>query len=687
MESGSRPHQSGLKHPIATSVPVSPRQALWLLAGITLLGACLRLVNLGELGFRWDEDLSGLTVQGILEHGVPQLPSGLLYLRGIGMSYLMAASAAILGFTELALRLPAALFSIATIPLSFIFLRKLLSNGPALIVAALFALSFWDIEMGRYARMYAPFTFFYLLTLYCIWRFRIETPRLWGGLLAVVCALAAVSLHRLGYTLAFAFFIPTLLRLDKGLPAVRELLFPVGAFTMVGYFFWYWKEVINDNYARFSLPLWEGLEEGADLYEPEASEDVFSLGPLGNEVALPDVELVANLWARLPSLYVLIAAAALTGFGFLLWRYRERHDGLQRLLLVVMAISCAVAQYNLALLALIALVFSRRQGIAVLRDSDVLLAVLAMALGFVLWFGLALGLDLGGHASEGAAVAVRRTIKGLLNYPQFYIFWGFAKEWPVLSLVALVGGLYALDRAAQRPLDESAFFLLLAFGLPLTLNGLLRIPFEMFRYNVPLDPLFYSFVALGLLGWREVARQLGLDTRGRAPALITGVLVAAILLTDLNPIRSALVTVRGYEQTALGRVLSVPPFPDFKSPARFVRERAAPEDLVFVLDSREVYNYLGRADYWIYSERWEVQTYQSGDTIRDKFVDTPLIRDLNSLQEKLEQPGPRKWLIASDRMLARTSAISPEIKDFIAALDDKVAFTGDDRATKVYLFN
>ena len=43
----------------------------WVLAAIVGIGAYLRLAHLGALGFRWDEDLSGLAVRAILEKGVP----------------------------------------------------------------------------------------------------------------------------------------------------------------------------------------------------------------------------------------------------------------------------------------------------------------------------------------------------------------------------------------------------------------------------------------------------------------------------------------------------------------------------------------------------------------------------------------------------------------------------------------
>ena len=52
------------------------------LAVLLLAALALRLVNLGKLGLIADEGHQALAVQGILAHGVPQVPSGNIYLRG-----------------------------------------------------------------------------------------------------------------------------------------------------------------------------------------------------------------------------------------------------------------------------------------------------------------------------------------------------------------------------------------------------------------------------------------------------------------------------------------------------------------------------------------------------------------------------------------------------------------------------
>src|SRR5688572_12622730 len=121
----------------------------WALAAIVAVGAYLRLAHLGALGFRWDEDLSGLAVRAILEKGVPELPSGMIYLRGGLFSHIMAASASLFGFSEFALRLPAALFGTALIVAAYVFGAALFGRVIGLVTAAFLALLFGDFDPAR----------------------------------------------------------------------------------------------------------------------------------------------------------------------------------------------------------------------------------------------------------------------------------------------------------------------------------------------------------------------------------------------------------------------------------------------------------------------------------------------------------------------------------------------------------
>src|SRR5688572_25567698 len=216
----------------------------WPLVLIVALGAYLRLAHLGALGFRWDEDLSGLAVRAILEKGVPQLPSGMIYLRGGLFSHLMAASATMFGFSEFALRLPAALFGIALIVAAYLFGAALFGRVVGLVTAALLAVSFWDIDLARYARFYSAFSLLYVLTLYAIWQFRVKSPSTAGGVLCVVLAVITLSLHDLAYSLALAFFYPLVLRGPAAWRSPREWVWPVVSSGVLAGFYLGWRDYV-----------------------------------------------------------------------------------------------------------------------------------------------------------------------------------------------------------------------------------------------------------------------------------------------------------------------------------------------------------------------------------------------------------------------------------------------------------
>lgn len=131
------------------------------LALITLLGAGLRLVKLGDFpgGFGQDEavnlyDAWSLLTTGAEHHGIRwPLNSGQFgdYPSAL-QTYLTMPFVAVLGPTELAARLPCALLNVAAIPLFGLLLFHLFrSRAAGLFAAALLAVSPWNIYFSRWA--------------------------------------------------------------------------------------------------------------------------------------------------------------------------------------------------------------------------------------------------------------------------------------------------------------------------------------------------------------------------------------------------------------------------------------------------------------------------------------------------------------------------------------------------------
>jgi hypothetical protein len=647
----------------------------WPLAAIVALGAYLRLHDLGVLGFRWDEDLSGLAVRAILEKGVPELPSGMIYLRGGIFSHLMAASASLFGFSEFALRLPAALFGIALIPVAYVFGSALFGRAVGLVTAALLAVSFWDVDLSRYARFYSAFSVFYVATLYTIWRFRVKAPSTAGGVLCVALAIVTLSLHDLAYSLALAFFYPLVLRGPSAWRSPREWLWPVAASGVLASFYLGWRE----------YSLWSRAQPAIDASAASA-QDVDTLGR--SFLALPDMPLLTGMMER-DALFVPLLVLLAVGAVAIVTR-RVGSQPHERVLLALIGACAAVQLFNLALLGTVALAFAKRTGLPALRSTEVLLAAASIATAFAIWViaTLAAGVELG----PLEPLTLRTVVRELLDFPYFYVFWGFPNEWPLAAAVASVGALVAFHRAA-RARDAAAGFALLALSGPIVGNALFASPFEIFRYNAAFDTLFFVLIALAFVRWRELvpawrpALPRPFLSRS-ATALGTTLLVLLATAYDLNPLRGWLAMEREYANDgALYRTFGVTAYSDFKTTAAFVTRHASPHDLIVTPDSREYYNYLGRVDYWLRSGRYEDQSYVDHGKRRDLYVDTPLVATLAELKAALALPNRAKWVLASSSVLADPkAAVAPEIRTFLRDSEERVVYTGLDRDRKVYRF-
>jgi len=652
------------------------------------VGAYLRFANLGDLGIFSDEDISWITSKLILEKGVPEFPSGLMYMRGIAYLYLTAASVSLLGLSEFAIRMPAALFGLAMIPLAFVFARRLFGVAVGLLTATLITFSHWDIEFARYARMYAAFGVFLLLTVLCIWEYRVRSERLAGGILCIGLAIFSISLHELGYAIALLFLIPLLLNWDAVRHNPRKLVFPLTACLTTGVFFFVWRRIVS---AGYSVPFTTNPRATTpDVLNPAFGgtfDEAVKIGPISVPLTSPDLSFLRALSETAPIFAVVLAGTVAIGLAMLWRKYRASFRTIDVVLLSAVAAFSALQLFNLAILAIVALAASRMEGIRGFRYPPVLLGAAVVGVCFAIWLGLTFEMKLYPLDTSAGGVAVTHVIRQLLDYPRFTQIWGFAREWPLASIAAFVGGLWAFDRAVRRSnRDIAAGFLLLVFAMPLLVNGVLEHKYQGFRYNVPLAPYFWCFVALGLCKWRELMPASSRQGAKRQISRMGTVILAALVLLDVNPVRAWLVTHRDYTNAGLPyRLYRDQERRDFKTPTAYVAKHAAPGDLILAIDAREVYCYLGRLDYWLWSFDLK-QAYYDGETLREKYILTPVVTDLPQLQGVLNEARGRTWLIATESTVRRTHGLSAGLKEFILNNQDHVVYVGGDHTTKVYLF-
>ena len=164
--------------------------------------------DLARPGYSPDEEFTLFAVRGIAAHGLPLLPSGLLYDRGLAYSYGAWLAGLVGGQALPAFRAVSLLCSVLSLWVLFRELRRFSSEaGAALALLGVAAsLPFW--VSATTARFYAPFLLCYLAALALLAR-----PHLsWRGVMALVCAAAAARwTHELAFTLAAVPVVAVLL--------------------------------------------------------------------------------------------------------------------------------------------------------------------------------------------------------------------------------------------------------------------------------------------------------------------------------------------------------------------------------------------------------------------------------------------------------------------------------------------
>jgi hypothetical protein len=196
--------------------PVWVRAPLLILAiGAAAAGLYGRFKGLGTWPLGVDEFYISRSIDNILSSGVPRFSCGGYYTRGLAYQYLVAAMRIVGGTPEFDGRLIAAICSLAMLPAAYLVGRRFAGSQGALVCVILLAVSVWEIEMARFARMYAPFQAVFawytvcfinyvtekkLATLYAMAALSLLGVLTWEGgvLLGVANILAVVLIHQQG---------------------------------------------------------------------------------------------------------------------------------------------------------------------------------------------------------------------------------------------------------------------------------------------------------------------------------------------------------------------------------------------------------------------------------------------------------------------------------------------------------
>lgn len=148
------------------------RATLAALLMLVLLAGVVRLAGLNAPDGQLDANEARMVVaaDGVLQSGLPVMPSGRIYTRGLLNSYAIGSTFALLGRSDFAARLPSALAGVLLVPLVFLLTRTLSTPAAGLAAAGFAALAEPLIDYSRSAWVPSIFLLLFVLAAYCFYR-------------------------------------------------------------------------------------------------------------------------------------------------------------------------------------------------------------------------------------------------------------------------------------------------------------------------------------------------------------------------------------------------------------------------------------------------------------------------------------------------------------------------------------
>jgi hypothetical protein len=157
------------------------RSAPWAIAVITtaalLAGIYGRFKGLGTWPLGVDEFYISRSIDNVLRTGLPQFPCGGYYTRGVLYQYAVALLRMCGMSAEFSGRIVPAISSLAVLPAVYLLGRRVHGRTVGLLVMILLLVSIWEIEMARFARMYAPFQAVFAWYLVFFLRYTVDRHR------------------------------------------------------------------------------------------------------------------------------------------------------------------------------------------------------------------------------------------------------------------------------------------------------------------------------------------------------------------------------------------------------------------------------------------------------------------------------------------------------------------------------
>ena len=197
------------------------------------MGLYGRFAGLGLWPFGVDEFYISRSIDHVLNTGLPRFLCGGYYTRGLAYQYVVALVRHWNVSPEFAGRVVSAVWSLAGLPAAYLIGRRLGGRTLGFTLLIILSASVWEIEMARFARMYAPFQSVFLWYLVFFLKYTVDRKKAALAPMVLLSMLGVLTWEG-GALLGLANLLPPLLNHDGGRLRRSDFKFIIAMLILLG---------------------------------------------------------------------------------------------------------------------------------------------------------------------------------------------------------------------------------------------------------------------------------------------------------------------------------------------------------------------------------------------------------------------------------------------------------------------
>jgi 4-amino-4-deoxy-L-arabinose transferase-like glycosyltransferase len=650
---------------------------------ILLVGVVLRFYHLGNLGIIENEDYVVIAAKSILKNWIPLFPSEMVYPRAVPFSYIVAAMIKLFGFSEFIIRVPSVVFSVLLIGVTYLLGKELIGHSGGLIAAFLMSVSDWEIQTAQTARMYSMFSFFFMLSIYLMYKvITQDMKRL--KFLVIVCSVFTCLLHQLAGILVIIYGIFTIIYWKAGKRNFIVLVLVLTLFATLGY-----KYYENYNYNISKACVVQQLGDNKNYLE------VMNVNHnINKEMKQNIFRLFLNIKEDKFYFILLNVGFFITLVGGISYFLKTCRDMCFIPCFVLIIISLYLQQAMLSVLVFLAYLYFKGEGFKGLIRKEGFFLLVVIGFAMIFWLCVSFFSMWGEGTKQGMWLNLigsgfLPSVKPLFMYPSNF-FKIYLIKYPVMSAFVLFGGILIFHRSSIDKTNKKEMYLFFSFII--TLLSISFHPLSIIRayerYAFFLNPLFTLLFAYSILFCINKIKN-SLETTGAPNKLSIMVKIIFVVLifitTDFFNIKSSYAWLNrkyGVNKNVIEKIKEDFLFyPDHKGPAEYIKREWKSGDIVIAMDILPLYAYFPKVDY-------QLDVNYSGNA--EGFLAAKTIGTVDELSHVLKiHKGDRVWIILAGKKKYHIGKSSRHTKmmNMLDCFKSQIKYIGRDDLSIVLLFD